>query len=400
MQSNVEKSAVKNILWMVFRWITWRITKICSCFSNHSNRNLLLVCNDILMAYHLHEFWDLFRDDSRLNFRIAISAECAEHQCVSIRRLLPVLEMDVHWAFARHWDLVIDADHSYHIAAAKRNPTVFIGHGPQGKIGKYESRPYNYSQGAFDKKGCPKYVCMFDVREEDRERAVVLYPKLKDVIAVVGSLSNDRLLAEVERRRVFRNQFRFTDYDKVVFILSSWGEDCLLHTMGEDLVSAAISLADKYKFIISAHPHEYRSRPDGQRVWGEYLRTLSRDCFVVREPSESWIPYMIAADIVLSDFTCLLQSSALLQKPIILTSVPEERIWRGSVTWEIRQFAPIISDAKELGGRLEQIVLGDYPFDQLEELSKRICPDPGQAGDRIKQEIYRLLKLAPLQVDR
>ncbi len=37
------------------------------------------------------------------------------------------------------------------------------------------------------------------------------------------------------------------------------------------------------------------------------------DGFIVREPSESWIPYMVASDIVVSDFTGLIEYAVLLE---------------------------------------------------------------------------------------
>jgi hypothetical protein len=175
-------------------------------------------------------------------------------------------------------------------------------------------------------------------------------------------------------------------------VLSTWGEFCLWRTVGDALLEQARELQGRYKFVLSAHPHEYAVKPEGQRIWGEYLRTQQQYGFLIREPSESWIPYMVASDIVVSDYTGLIEYAVLLDKPLVLSPVPEALIWKGSVTAKVREFSPILQD-RELRDCLE-IAERLYPFEQLRELAREANPFPGQAAQRIRREVYDLLGIS------
>ena len=360
-----------------------------------ARRDILLCCSDPLMVRYLARFWELFQDDPRLRFHVVFlppsSFERPASDWETMRRGLPMTEVSVDWAYARAWDLVVCADHCFG-NARRRSKSLFIGHGTHNKSSDGGVTTYTYGPAAFAGRGRPAYRRVFEDREADRDRAVQVNPVWKDIIAVVGSLEKDDLLAQAGRRDEFRRDLGYGPQDTVVFIVSTWGEHCLWRVMGDDLLDEARRLQGQFRFILSAHPHEYRPRPQGQRVWGEYLRSQRDYGFAVREPSQPWIPYVVASDIVLSDFGSLAEYAALLRKPIVLTPVPEELIWKGSITWEIRRFAPILEDASMLGRCLVK-ARDDYPVGRLLDLARAIHPLAGQASTRIRREVYGLLKI-------
>jgi hypothetical protein len=218
------------------------------------------------------------------------------------------------------------------------------------------------------------------------------------VVAVVGNLENDLILEQLPQREEFRRNLGFGPDDVVVFVLSTWGDHCLWNTIGDTLLEQARRLQGQFKFVLSAHPHEYAQKPDGQRVWGEYLRTQGQHGFLIREPSENWMPYMIASDIVLSDYTGLIEYAVLLEKPLVLAPVPDELIWKGSITARVREFSPIV-DKLTLRECLEIAQLS-YPFDRLRKLAREAHPYPGEAPHRIRREVYNLLGIPPLSNER
>ncbi len=347
------------------------------------------------MADYLRPFRELFRDDPRLRFRVVkevlTTPRLSEERIKYIDEQLLLPCVGSFWARARAWDLVVCADHCFG-GARRRSPSIYIGHGRQCKTYPHDDFEYTYGRGSVER-GRPAYRKIFSASEADRETIVKAKPLFSDVVVVVGNLENDRLMAQSARRDEFRRQFGYKPDDVVVFVVSTFGKYCLWHTMGDSLLEAARGLLGQFTFVLSAHPHEYRRKPPGERVWGEHLRSQRQHGFAVREPSESWIPYMVAADIVLSDYTGLLEGAILLQKPIVLTPVPEQLIWKHSANAKLRDFVPILNDARMLRHCLID-ARNSERLDKIRKLAQAINPHPGEAAMRIRKEIYALLKLS------
>lgn len=391
----MRQSDMRTLARSVFRGTTWALTRVARASSFSDRREILLCCNDPLMADYLGPFRELFTSDPRVKFSVVfLCGDVTEDRLRHMRDRLPVREVSPPWANAKAWDLVICADHCFD-HGRRRSPTVFIGHGLPGKCVSGSSMEYAYGPHACDERGRITYRRIFTPRESDARAAMKRNPSLRDIIVAVGDLQNDTLLHEADSRNRFRERLGFGPEEIVVFVLSTWGPHCLWHTMGDALLDEAEKLQPAFRFILSAHPHEYRPRPNGERVWGEYLRLQKPRGFLVREPSEDWIPYLVASDIVVSDYTNLVQSAVLLEKPVVLTPVPEQCIWKESITWKIREFAPILKDAR----RLREFLMAaqqNYPVAKLRELARMVHPHPGEAASRIRREIYGLLGIPPM----
>ena len=80
---------------------------------------------------------------------------------------------------------------------------------------------------------------MFVCNEAEKSFAVALKLCFKDVIAVVGSLSDDTLLVERTRREEYRERFGFRPGDTVVFVTSPWGPQSLFQHMGDVFLAEA-----------------------------------------------------------------------------------------------------------------------------------------------------------------
>jgi GNAT superfamily N-acetyltransferase len=394
----LEGSRIRRRLRPTVKAVTRLISKCSLALRFTQNRDILICCNDPLMADYLAPFWELFRSDPRLRFELVFPplayGKWSEDRIASVRRQLPLHETTLRQANGRAWNLVVCADHCFQ-DIVKCSPSVYIGHGPKCKVMPGEKTEYSHRQ--VDGRGRSLYRRIFEQYPEDAEQAIRENPALGKALVVVGNLEQDRVLTQAKERERFRSQFGFGPQDVVVFIVSTWGEHCLWHTMGDELLEEARKLKGVFRFILSAPPHEYRPRSDGGRVWGEYLRAQKQHGFIVREPSESWIPYMVASDVVVSDYTGLLEYAVLLEKRILLTPVPDETIWPDSVIGKIRRLAPILKDARTLREGLLD-TLQRYPAEQLGDLARSIRPHRGQAADRIRQEVYSLLRIpAPPQ---
>jgi len=236
---------------------------------------------------------------------------------------------------------------------------------------------------------------VFVPSEAARELAESIDAAFRGVVAVVGSPGDDRMLAELGRRDEHRKRLGFQPNDIVVFVTSTWGPHSLFSRMGDVILERARELKDEFRFILSAHPADYRQTDAGGRVWGEYLREQKKYGFAVREPCEDWVPYMVACDIILADHTSLAIHGALLGRAMAYIPIPLEAAARDTI---IQQLAEISPRVQEDGLNLREALLkarDDYPFDRLERLAVQMNSCPGRAADRIRNETWKLLGLPP-----
>ena len=386
---------IEETVFLLTRWFSWPFRLFCKRFCLSSRKNILFKCDSLVMSEHLRDFWELFQDDSHLRFHVWFPTRTKKQESISdMKKILPVSEVGPLSVYSRNWNLIALPNHSpLFLTAMRKTPAVFIGHGYRtSKPGMNESGSYNHR--AFDKNGRSLYVQMFETDNMTRDSAIEFYPALKDLIVVVGSIANDKLLAMRDRRDEFRRRFGFMPDDTVVFVLSTWRKECFFEIVGDAFLKEARKLMGEFKFVLTIHPNEYRSKPPGQRVWGDYLRSQRKHGFVVREPSEDWLPYMLACDIILTDHTSLQAYGILLEKPLICVPVPDDIIWRDSATWKVREFAPVLDDMRNLRKALLEAKT-NYPMDRLKQLASEMNPYPGQSAERIRKEIYELLDLTP-----
>ena len=357
------------------------------------SKHILLACNGDLTAAYLRNIWSILRDDPQLRFFVLVRAIGGKpDEGDMIRAALPLTEVTRRWAQVRKWDLLIVADHAFkRLKGSGRCPVVYTQHGGCGKAIRGGDYGY-YDRGVLDLNGRVFYTKMFEANECNKVRAIEGNPLLKDVIAVVGSPYDDLVLEEAKRRDGIRRELGYAPDDVVVFVLSSWGPECLFRTVGEGILKEIGTCKGEFKFILSAHPNEYRERPDGQRVWGEYLRTQACEGVVIREPDEPWVSYMVACDIIVTDHTSMAQYGAVLRRPIVYVPVPDSSVVKGTATWRLREISPVYGGLGDLRKVLCQ-ARDSYPFDKLEEIALDLNSCPGQSAQRIREEVYSLLKL-------
>ena len=361
---------------------------------SRATRDVLLLCQNGLMADHLRPVWHCLEDDERLRFFVTSPVdEKTRHEIARIHERLPVTQVKLRRAYVRPWDLIITADHGHHeLADRRRCPVMFTGHGVAGKVVDGEGCDYRYGPRALLPDGSPRYSRMLEASSSTRDRIVGDRPMLRGVVSVVGSLQDDALLSQLSHRAEIRRQLGYSPDDKVVFVLGSWGPNSLFHTIGDELVEAAQSLRDRFHFVLSVHPHEYRPTPSGERVWGEYLENLEEPGFKVRKPSESWIPYMVACDVVVSDHTALAVNAALAAKPMIHAPLAAGVLQEGTILSRLRAIGRVLDEPSRLEDELER-ALTAFPLEDLDRLAKDINSCPGQSQQRVRETVYELLDL-------
>lgn len=363
---------------------------------SRDTRDVLLLCQNGLMAEHLGPVQDCAADDARLRFFVTYPKnDDTRHEIARIHERLPFPRISLRRAHVRPWDLIITADHGHpELADRRRSPVLFTGHGVAGKVVAGESGDYRYGPRAFLDDGSPRYSRMLEASRTTRARVVRERPVLDGVVSLVGSLQDDALLAQLAHRDAIRRRLGYTPEDRVVFVLGTWGPQSLFHTIGDALIENARSLQDRFRFVLSAHPHEYRPRRAGARVWGEYLRQLDEPGMRVRDPSEDWIPYLVACDVVVTDHSALAARAALAAKPMLFAPVADGVLHPGTILWRLRALCRVLDDPCLLESELER-ALTDFPFSELEILAQDINSCPGESRQRIRETLYEVLDLSP-----
>ena len=272
---------------------------------------------------------------------------------------------------------------------------------PHGIIGKkVDGKAYTYSKHAYDSSGRVMYSCIFATSEHEKRIAVGYDREYESIVKVVGSLQDDQLLDMMNQRRAIRKSFGIKDEEIAVFIVSTWGQNCLFRRWGAAIINEAQKIKHKYRFIISIHPLEYRDNPAGKEKLQQYFKLLDEEGFLIREPSEDWKKYLIACDLIITDHTALSAHGALIKRPFVYVPLPDDVIEPESPISMLKNISPVLQDdARDLNEKIEE-ALTKYPYDRLDEVAKAINSCPGESKKRIKRAIYDLLKLEqPEQVD-
>jgi hypothetical protein len=365
-----------------------------TCPRPRERRNILLVAPNSLMLEYLIDLWEVLRSDKRLRFFVLGPFEADYEQ----KRLIARRIQDIR-AYVGRWDLVVAADHPNgpklnSILDGDRWPTLRIPHGIPGK--RVNGEIYAFGRHSYNRKGHIRYTCMFAGSESEHAMALAMNPAFRNVVAVVGSLQDDRLLAMAESREKIRRNVGFKLEEKVVFVLSTWGRHGLFNSMGDAFLKSARKLLGEFRFVLAPHPLDYRPKPNGQRVWGDYLRSQKQYGFLIREPGEDWMPYMAACDAILTDHTALALHGTLIRRPTVTVPIPDEVVEKGSPFWYLRNISPVIrDDASDLRHRLLD-ALENYPSEMLSLVAERINSCPGRSAVKIRKEVYNLLNLTLL----
>lgn len=99
---------------------------------------------------------------------------------------------------------------------------------------------------------------------------------------------------------------------------------------------------------------------------GEQVERQREKGHMVRSPGEDWIPYIMASDVVVSDYSTMMSLAILAGKKVMLSDFPDEKIGVYSLGYQVKKTFPVLKDASELEDALKQVL--ELPvFDQMVE---------------------------------
>ncbi len=362
--------------------------------SGRHNKQVLLVASNGLMFDYVNNLRRLVAADPRLDFVVAtpsetefpiIAARCHSEKLPLIgyrkSRLLP-------------WDLIVFADHWI---APGYDPTVkklLVNHAISG--GKMShGLPYRYNPKLNTyHDGSRLYDCIFEASQHVCDMVLAKQSDLADVIAVVGDLRADQLIARQADREEIRRQFGFSDQHTVVLVQSTWGPS-IMESIGRELINQCRQLARQgsCRFILSTHPKHWYGEYSKKHPWGQFLLDQQDEAFVIAKPEDDWAPFMIASDIAITDHTSLAVNYALLGKPMLYVSVSGAELVEQFPVWKLSRVLPYLSTPASLEKELKS-ALTDFPAAEVEAIAREIVAFPGEAADRMTGHFYELLGIS------
>ena len=359
-------------------------------------RHVLCVAMNELGLQKLVRFRDIFDGDDRLAFTVSDSPR--GHQArAGIKEWcegedVPYLPFAA--ARKRVWDLVVFADHDAMDRFPVCVPKVRIPHGIGGSK-LVDGVPYRHDPHWVEYRGRGFYTRMFEASEYAVRMAVQHNPKLKGVAVAVGDLAADRMLALRPDREDIRTSMGYSESDFVILLQSTYGETSLMESLGRDLISRCVTLAEKtgWRFILQTHPHHWTGPRAAMHPFGQFLLDHEdKPAVTVIRGGEDWAPAMVASDMVITDHTSLSMTYALLEKPMLYVDVPGTILVQREPRQRLAEALPKLSAPENLAADLEY-ARRHFPRDQVAEIAKDILSYPGESASRIREEVYSLLRL-------
>ena len=146
-----------------------------------------------------------------------------------------------------------------------------------------------------------------------------------------------------------------------------------------------------YRFILSIHPKEYTTYDESVQPLGEYVDSLAKDGFIVRDPKESSVDYMIAADVVICDYSSLCEEAMLAGKPVIMSDFPDERVWKHSIIRQYKDKGPVFRNDSSLEQLIEQVLNDNETKAFASELVSDLLPPKGGYAAAVRNATEEIL---------
>ena len=324
---------------------------------NTEEKHILLYCQSKTMEEHLLNFIEQIEDNSKYKIYLYFGYVFPADLYGTLFRGKNVTAIGDEWKlYLMKWDLIVCPDMDYPFWLKRGTiPVLYIGHGSGGISYDGGEHSYDYSTASLDEKGRPLFDIMLEPNKETARRM-----KKDPIYGEIIRSSGYRFAAKIKDASLdkyqYQKQLGIQSGSKVVSIWGSWNKDSLFHVFGTELFSVCKSLQEKgYVFILSIHPREYEQYDENITPLGAVVERQREEGFLVRSPGEDWLPYMMASDVILVDYSAMLSLAILSGKKVILSNFPDERIWRKSMYYEAKHIFPVIKSPYELEHALDMV---------------------------------------------
>ena len=292
-------------------------------------------------------------------------------------------------ALCTPWDIIVFADHNNTRWFHPDIPKISYGHGLTSGKTHGPGGSWHFGQNALDNHGHPLYDIMFIESTHFKNITLGENPALEGTLAVVGSLMADKLLALDQQRNDIRKKLGIGSKKPVFVIFSTWGPSSLLHRFGLAVLDQLPDLAQQYHIFLIIHPLNDQDDFPNKLALLERLKEYKDSGLAIRiEPDESWVPYLITADIVLTDHTSLSLYYTLLERPLFFVPLGTKAITHESLIWEFYKLQEPYTPDISLTEQLQQVIR-NFSIEKHRAAVNLLLDERGNARERICAEIAR-----------
>jgi glycosyltransferase involved in cell wall biosynthesis/Flp pilus assembly protein TadD len=294
----------------------------------------------------------------------------------------PHISADAHdlAGFGPEVTLIADAPIESLKKLAPKTKTVNVRHGMAGR--NFARRPSRHAD----------YTCVSSKMARDEITATGALAEER--LWITGYAPNDPLFQGAQ----FTTLGKTTDERKMVLYAPTHHSAFSSGSMLGDRIAALIGgTREDISIVIKPHPRTCEFRPRWMAAWEQVAR---RDPHVhlVPDPAVDIVPYLIEADVLVSDASGVVFQYLALDRPIVLITNPErtrdtEHYDPDAIEWQWRDIGEEVTDVAELAGAVER-ALGDPKAGAEKRARYRnlLFDDltDGRATDRIVEKVSAL----------
>lgn len=377
---------IKNYLKMVFL----TLENFLSQFKKR--KYILYVAKNKLMFNNIIDIHQAMKADPLLVNIVCFAKPSlfAEDEISNLKQSYQLTTIPYKWAKYLNWDLIIFPDHNPSFRETCKK--IYVNHGIFTGV-QFQGQYYEFANGARNLKNKIIYDKIFVSSDYLKTELQQRLPELNGIIKSVGNILVDEIFNSKENKEKVFQTLNFNNKLKTIMLVSTWGENSLIQSQGEQLLKQVVSLSEHYNVILSLHLNCYRKEHSENKDWLELLQTCNKKNVFLVPPGGKIFNLFQYVDLYIADRTSLSLYFSLMQKPMVLFNNDNLLLNDLSLMKEVRAIVPLIDNIEILSVKTINAYIANFNQSELRKLSKCICSYQRESLTRHISEIYDTLHL-------
>lgn len=371
----------------------------------NAKRKILLLTQYEAYDSYVLKYYDSIKDRKNIDFYLAqkktniVARDDSVLKVIIGDRNIKIISnySNLRKLFAlKAWDLIVTPCHL--VPLTKENakiPTLFIYHGTSAGFDE-DGEIFAYKKcHTLDKNGKCRYTYMLENNKLMAEEMNKL-PEYAGKIIYSSNSSVDIVRDACKNKEKYRKELGINDDELAVFVYSTWNVNSLVHRLGEQFFKQLKQIKSingkKVKFFLSVHPKEYYKYDKNLQPMGQVAESYAGDNIFIRKPSQDWLPYIAASDIVIGDQSSMLEFCIMANKKIVLSVTDTTKLHDTSVVKQAYNCLPLIDDKTNILKILSKIQAEELN-EKIVELNSNIMEEKGFYSTTITNITNKILKI-------